>query len=501
MVEQYSHLDDDDVYPLHAFDDANHNRKLLSWLMRFNDVLDADRLHDSLARLLEIGDWRKLGGRLKLKISESYMMQKGSGRLEVHAPKHFSTHRPAVTFTHDDFSGVPIDEHPIACRFPEPTDEPSIQPILDFRPFLAPSDYPKTLQDMISRDLPQISLHITSFSNATLVAIAWPHTLMDAVGQQALLRSWSLVLAGREQDVPPILGAREDVLKELEDEESEEERELLALEKNRLGMLGSIAMIMRFMWDKFWNPPLELRAIYLPSKTLNRLQTKAQKQISELPKNPVYDSSFVSEGDVLTAWIAQAVSQTKPASLRPLTLISFFNARYRLPRLRGETTGVYAQNMTQMSFTFCSPQLARGDLGHLALHHRRQIVEQTSRGQTLSLLRTTRRSIEAGKKLAVFYGESNAMPIFYNNLAKVDLLKAADFGPAVLSRGDCSDSRSNPAGTMTMYYNQPVDGSLGGTNAFYVLGKDHADNYWLLGDLLPQAWTRIEEELRELESG
>ncbi|RCI11514.1 hypothetical protein L249_7718 [Ophiocordyceps polyrhachis-furcata BCC 54312] len=477
--------DGDDVYPLHAFDDTQYNRKLLSWLMRFNDVLDPGRLHGALARLLDIGDWRKLGGRLKLK---------PSGKLEVHAPKHFSPDRPAVSFTHQDFSGLPIEEHPIARRFPEPTDGPSIQPISDFRPFLAPRDYPKTLQDMISRDLPQLSLHITSFRNATLVAIAWPHTLMDAIGQQALLRSWSLVLAGREQDVPPILGAREDFLKELEDDESEEEREPLALERNRLGMLGSFAMIARFVWDRFWSPPLELRAIYLPGKTLSRLRAQAQKQIGELPENPGHDDRFVSEGDVLTAWIARAVSLPR----RPLTLVSFFNPRYRLPRLRDETTGVYAQNMTQLSFTFCSPHLAGGDLGHLALQHRRQMAEQTSGRQTLSLMRTMRRGIEAGK-FDVFFGEANALPIFYNNLTRVDLLKAVDFGPAVLSRGDSKPK--NPPGTMVMYYNQPVDGSLRGPSSFYMLGKDYADNHWLMGDLLPQAWTRIEDELRALEDG
>jgi hypothetical protein len=36
--------------------------------MRFNDVLDAEKLHDALSELLEIGDWRKLGGRLRFKV-------------------------------------------------------------------------------------------------------------------------------------------------------------------------------------------------------------------------------------------------------------------------------------------------------------------------------------------------------------------------------------------------------------------------------------------------
>lgn len=52
----------DDVYPLHTLD---FNPNYVDWVMRFNDLLDADMLKKSLSRLLEIGDWRKLGGRFR----------------------------------------------------------------------------------------------------------------------------------------------------------------------------------------------------------------------------------------------------------------------------------------------------------------------------------------------------------------------------------------------------------------------------------------------------
>jgi hypothetical protein len=60
---------DDDVYPVHVLDDTNTFRSILiTWTLCFNDVLDADKLQSSLAKLLETGDWRKLGGRLRLKV-------------------------------------------------------------------------------------------------------------------------------------------------------------------------------------------------------------------------------------------------------------------------------------------------------------------------------------------------------------------------------------------------------------------------------------------------
>lgn len=55
-----------DVYPVHSLDGAKHNHVLISWVMRFNDVLDSGKLYLALSKLLEIGDWKKLGGRLKM---------------------------------------------------------------------------------------------------------------------------------------------------------------------------------------------------------------------------------------------------------------------------------------------------------------------------------------------------------------------------------------------------------------------------------------------------
>ena len=63
-----SSVQEDDTYPVHTLDDIKANRKFVSWTMLFNDVLDAEKLHNALSKLLEIGDWRKLGGRLRLKV-------------------------------------------------------------------------------------------------------------------------------------------------------------------------------------------------------------------------------------------------------------------------------------------------------------------------------------------------------------------------------------------------------------------------------------------------
>ena len=64
--------DDDVVYQLHMLDDTKTLRNIVvAWTLRFDDVLHVEKLHDSLSRLLEIDDWRMLGGRLRLKVASN----------------------------------------------------------------------------------------------------------------------------------------------------------------------------------------------------------------------------------------------------------------------------------------------------------------------------------------------------------------------------------------------------------------------------------------------
>lgn len=60
----------DTIIPLHLWDDVPYARAVsLNVTLRFEEVLDNKKLHDSLDQLLEIGDWRKLGARLRLNVN------------------------------------------------------------------------------------------------------------------------------------------------------------------------------------------------------------------------------------------------------------------------------------------------------------------------------------------------------------------------------------------------------------------------------------------------
>lgn len=390
-----------------------------------------------------------------------------------------------------------LEDHPVASRFPQQTEHASVQNIPpEIRAFIIREDRPTSFAEMVRQNIPQISVHITSFSNATLIGLAWPHTLMDAIGLKALLHGWSLVLAGQEEKVPPFLGARDDILLEADSSIINKDQGEFVLGQQRLTGMGLLMYKVRSLWAKLWNPPWEQRAMFLPSDAFARLQARTREEVAQSTVIGA-ETPFVSEGDILAGWVTSVVASTEPKP-RPVTVASVSNAGFRLPLLM-QSGGVYVQNMYYLAYAFISAQLAGGPAGPIALSHRSHLAEQCTEEQTLYALRTWRQDIESRGCQRFEFGESDATLILFNNLTKVDVIKAASFGPAVLRQGEEKDSRSNPLGTMKIFFVRNLSmAAPPPLNFFSMLGKDHAGHYWLSGSLLPRAWAKMEEELRNL---
>ncbi|KAK0634200.1 hypothetical protein B0T14DRAFT_508540 [Immersiella caudata] len=482
-------VETDDVYPLHMLDDTKTLRGIIvTWTLRFNDVLDADKLHVSLCKLLEMGDWIKIGGRLRLN---------DNGELEIHVPRPFSAERRAVSYSRQSHD-VNIKDHPLAKRLPEATDGPSVQAGPgEFQCFAVPDGAPSTLDDFLYSDVPQLSLHITSFNDATLVGLSWPHTLMDVMGQQALLRSWSLVLAGREDEVPLVLGARDDAICAAADAPVEEgEKEPFRLGEKQLKGLAMLRFGLKFGSDLLWNQVVETRSIFLPKKAVEELRRRAQEDLSVFHRGK--EVPFVSEGDVLTAWATRTLASSVPQP-RPLTVLHALNARFRLSSLLAQqNNGVYIQNMAVAACTFLSHETAIGPLGPIALENRRHLSEQSTEGQVLACLRELRQQAKTTSDPSIVCGEPDAVLVPFTNWTRADIFKTVDFSPAVVRAGDTSPNRTNPRGTVVFHHAGNMRQGPEVRNVFVILGKDHDGNCWMTGILLPRTWARIEEGLKEL---
>ncbi|KAG4271291.1 BCL5p [Fusarium proliferatum] len=470
----------DAIYPLHMLDDIKTIRvTICTWTLRFNDVLDADKLHASLSSLLEMGDWRKIGGRLALN---------EKGKVEIRVPERFKSAQPAVSYTYEDLA-MEIADHPLAKTLPKATENLSIQPGADkFRPFAVSKDAPETLEDYFARDIPMLSLRVTSFSDATLVGLSWPHALMDVMGQKALLNAWSLVLAGRMSEVPPVLGAHEDAICAALDSDIKKEEFLLG--RKQLNGWSMAKFVLNYTWQLLRTTTPEERMIFLPERAMAQLRCRAEEDLA-IDDGTEKDKQFISDGDILTAWVSHAVARSLSRP-RPLTVLHALNARFRLPSLI-QAPGVFIQNMVIGAYTNLSPEVSTGPLGPIALENRHCLKEQVTEGQVLAFLRELNGLAKKTDDPSVLCGETNAALLSFTNWSRADIFKAADFGPAVVRAGETGPQRSNPPGTMVYQHGRSMRQIPGITNLVVVLGKDHGRNYWLSATLPPSTWDMIKE--------
>lgn len=402
-------------------------------------------------------------------------------------PSAFTAERQAFSYSHASIDTA-IEDNAVASKLPKSDGKVStwLGP-QNFGDFAVRDEAPMTIEDLLSSDTPQISFHITSFTNATLVGLSWPHTMMDVMGQQAFLQAWSLVLAGRESEVPPVLGAQEDELCAIVDAPAEKPEEYMP----KLKQLKGFAMMQfgaRFAWDMLTGPVPETRTICLPKKVVAALRLQAQNDLAD--PSGKGETPFISDGDVLTAWTMCAVATSLP-SPRPMTALHAMNARFRLPSLIN-AQGVYLQNMLVPGFTFVAPDVARGPMGPIALTNRQHLLEQATEPQVLARLREQRIS---GDPSTLLYSDANTLLMSFTDWTKANFFKMADFSPAVVRAGETAQTRCNPPGTPVFHHASARRPNATMRLMVVVLGKDWAENTWCTLTMSPSAWENILKSL------
>jgi hypothetical protein len=152
----------DIIIPFHYWDDDPHTLGLsFDVTFRFDEVLDHERLRRALSRLLQIGDWRKLGARIR---------RNADGNLEHHVPQSFDDQRPGVAYSTVAYP-MNIDNHPQASRMAQPhqlhaAGRPSVFGIAytatpEFRAFVRTAGFPDRLEDWLCSDSPQLAIRIS----------------------------------------------------------------------------------------------------------------------------------------------------------------------------------------------------------------------------------------------------------------------------------------------------------------------------------------------------
>ncbi|KNG52712.1 lysr family regulatory protein [Stemphylium lycopersici] len=512
----------DIVIPLHSRDDTPQNRNIsIEFTMRFDDVLDTQKLADALWKLLEKPGWRKLGARLR--------MNSESGKLEYHIPAQYTQNRPPINFTWKTHR-MRLEEHPIGNKFPTVKDSDQIQVfdiLFSLRGLTQTEGSTVVLDDWLYTDKAQLGLHVVNFEDATLVTMTWLHTLLDVMGRQALLTAWKAVLEGRDEDVPEFWGYDFDPLEKLGapvehddtlskdsiadrqvsgiDEKKGLVRMTIASVKAGLQRFLDLKSIFTYLYSRIFKSQKAQsgRMLYMPASYMARLRASAMRDLASLdPLQITYNNTsspspkpFLSDGDIFSAWLTRHLVACNPTLLdspppRPLLFLNVLGTRDVLSTATSKYSALipkgkaYVGNCTAgITSQFTLQQFLSLPLGHVAARLRKDVVGQA-----------TREAVEASQRAGPGEQQTSASPpdtsmapvvFVFSNWAKAKLFDT-DFSAAVVDSGGkgCEDGVERGKPTFITAYGtdaRVAENGVGTGGLGNCIGKDAKGGYWLAG--------------------
>ncbi|KAG9751626.1 hypothetical protein KCU90_g6130, partial [Aureobasidium melanogenum] len=467
------------VVPVHTWD-LPLRSAVVYHLSRFNAPLDANKLKNSLVKLIDRdGGWRKLGARLRLNDQKV---------LEFHIPTQFDANQPAIAFHHEIIASS-INEHPLASRLPSPSQKPELVACAsDFIPLMRSKGDPEFLQDYLHTDRPMLGLRVISFDDATLVTLSFSHLLFDGLGGKAVLDAWSLVLHSRDQEIPDLQGVYEDPLATLGTQPD-------VLYKHESRVMGVRQLILfgarAFLRRTFFKPDFKYYMVCVPGSYVKKLRSDATKDIAEAI-GPSAEAPFISDSDVLCAWwsryIASCVSKR---AIETFVINNLLGLRPVLTPelLRPETP--YVSNALMMMPTFVTAaELLTKPLGEIALSIRQTTNQLSTRAQVEARF-SLDRAWQRRTGHPALYGDPWMRMIICTNWIKSKIYDV-DFSPALLGRSSGNSNAVCPT------YNQlhAIIKDFDLINGF-AISKDADNNYWIYSQLDTKHRSKVEQMLSE----
>lgn len=403
--------------------------------------------------------------------------------MEIHVPKSGPLSRRAIRFEHQDF-GCNIEQHPLASHLPKGTGEhPSIQGgSLEFKAFSVPPNLPLDIKHYLSSYEPLLCLFVTTFRDATLVSITFPHAVSDAAGTAGMLEAWSHIMCKETNLIPAVVGNYEDVTAMIGIEADKRSAPEFVLEKYLLQGFTLIAFAIRYIWDLLTCRNTQSKSIFLSQSFVATLRSIIE---AELHAECLDDSKQfpLSDSDIILAFLSCAVISSRSTS-RPTTIMNVFDMRTRIDNTF-DAKGVYQQNLI-LGLSTMVPPLSTDDLklSDIAKNIRQSILTQATDSQARRLL-----GIFKSTNTLPLFGTSSSMVIACTNWSKAGLRQKANFGTASADEQDMNQSGKAFLpywGTTLSITDKPRD-----TFIFYGRGDD--GGFWIHGYLRPVTVQLLEE--------
>jgi hypothetical protein len=400
-----------------------------------------------------------------------------------------------VLFTQENHD-IPMSEHSLASKLPKPNGKITTYPgPKELCSLGLSSKTPRNMDGYVNSDTAQFCLHVHTFTDGTLVSITHSHVSTDLMGLASIFEAWSLVLAGKSENVVPMPGYRQDVFDDML-KSVPEERHVLADRILDRGQFDEWST--RSLSASQQCPDIQSRTLCIPRHALDKMMQEAR---SHLARNETQNTTpFISEGDVFTAIACQTLAKYQgEGTHHELLTIMAVDPRSRVKSVFSPDVA-YVQNSPTNIFYFC-----RGDevvdmpTGRLALLVRQAIQTQTTEEQ---LKIATALSVDSMKamKMPVIFGSIDMTAQFMSNWTKGNLAEKVDFSPAI-EREAAPETRRGKRGHPTYYQaSDPSHNTVSViSSVFVVVGKDYEGNTWFSNSLPTEMWSHLMEYLEQFQ--
>ncbi|UKZ78758.1 hypothetical protein TrVFT333_006503 [Trichoderma virens FT-333] len=402
------------VVPVGFFDDTIIFRTFVLYtLFVFDDVLEPQKLRTSLEHV-------------------------DRGEIEHHIPTIFSQDRPAVGFDHVSLDALAVEDHPGASCIPHPplNDRPAIVGDPDNLSALIYSNrVPRTLDDYIYTDRPQLGLRVVSFKNSTIVVLHWIHLTFDATAKGTLLNAWMLMLQGRENEIPEPLSPHEYILEHCGKNPTEPH----VLAEHHMSKFGLVWWLLQNSYNLMFKKQ-EHRVVCVPAAYLAKLREKALAELAAEASSEKCETPFLSK-----------------------EIFSLIGC---------------------LDWQLLILQKIRRNL-HLAAQIRRSIKEQGSREQVEAYTSLIR--LDPANRAPPFFGSSSMQLLMFSNWQKANMY-GTDLSAAAVT------PRRTP---LRPSYVQSVQGPYNFSDGIIIVGKDAEGNYWLSGNRAKGLWGMMGKKMED----
>lgn len=384
------------------------------------EVLNEDKMHDALDRLIR-DHLPILGARIEIVSKE--------GDLAYRVPDSLSADHKLFQWSNQiiDSSLAAAQVLPEAsqadsnifhgpCSIPELEDK------------WTPSTWPKTSR-FEDHDLPLLFVHITKYTDATIVSMNLPHSVSDQMGFASLITAWTQVMKGEAPtEFLKLEPGALDGPKNLTKKEMRKKRTFRITTKSE-----RIRAIMTFLPDLILNPKEIRQTLILPVKLIEELRDR-----HTLDLKTKYGEKAVSltSGDIVTSLLTKFAYLGRKTS-RNVTITTIINARGRHPALPADKP--YLHNCTSYAVVHTrNPD--KTSLAELAYRHRLGVLEGLKPENVERSLAVTKELWK--QKYSIHIVEPGDLS--YSSTNWCGAWRDIDFGPAVASDNAVNGSVSAP---------------------------------------------------------